>query len=138
MYFQGGSMRLYKRLLTVTLTLIAVLILLLPVSSVFGEETGQTESKDSSSWILEYEGKLNERYVDAEKGLVSFKVEGSSIFVTVDPETCDCSYLNIAMKWARHFSKEKAKHMDSFVASYIVLDGEIMTTVNYSQEKGYH
>jgi hypothetical protein len=102
----------------------------------------------ADNWESKYEQTLNRRYVDEKKGLVGFRIEGDGIYVDVNNEMCSCSYMFIAMEWARRYYQERQKHLGvdlpeehtdyGAVTAYVVKNGEVVTDSSYDAVLGYH
>ena len=107
-----------------------------------------TSRARAETWELKYEQTLNRKYVDEEKGLIGFRVEGDGIYVDVSSKMCSCSYMFVAMEWAKRYYQERQKHLGGdisevptargSVTAYVVKNGEVLTDTSYDAVQGYH
>jgi hypothetical protein len=102
----------------------------------------------AEAWELKYEQTLNKKYVDEERGLIGFRIQGEGIYVDVNSKMCSCSYMFVAMEWAKRYYQERQKHLGGdfpedqttqrSVTAYVVKNDEIVTDSSYDAEQGYH
>jgi len=121
--------------------LLFIVVTLLSLPSLSRGDEGASTIRD---WEVKYQRTLNRKYVDEEKGVVGFRIEEDSIYVMVNDEMCSCSFMFLAMEWAKKYYQERQKQAkdaaaaQSAVSAYVVLGGEIMNDVTYDEEHGYH
>jgi hypothetical protein len=102
----------------------------------------------ADTWETKYEQTLNRKYTDEERGLIGFRIEEDGIYVDVNNKMCSCSYMFVAMEWAKRYYQERQKHLSGdlsedraahgSVTAYVVKNGEIMTDSSYDEVEGYH
>ena len=97
-----------------------------------------SQKSPSAGWDKAFEKHLNETFVGADSGIVSFKVDLSLIYVEVDDSVPGGEYQAMARVWALHLSKEKQKYSGSNTTAYITKNGKIYATMSYNTSKGFH
>jgi hypothetical protein len=116
----------------------AMLIVLLCSAAPFLSPTilqADADTAAHSEWVEKYQEKLNRKYTDEEKGIVGFEIDGDVIYVSVNEEVCSCSFLSLAMQWAKRFYEDREKHAAGEVLARIVRDGATLTEIGYDGEK---
>lgn len=97
-----------------------------------------SQESSSVSWDKAFEKHLNETFVGADSGIVSFKVDFSLIYVEVDDSVPRGEYQGMARAWALKLSEEKQKHSGSNTTAFIIQNDKAYAMISYNTSKGFH